>query len=138
MDVRIVRSGLAIVMGVWIALVANHWSQWMPDSVVLLAAGALSFALAIGLGAYRMKFLADNFGVLEIPEIWQGELVQAISWDVVAFASIFSALIVGGALAAAVSSALPLTFVPLAYIISIALVGLVRWIGSAIMLRVIT
>ena len=138
MDVRKVRLGLAIVMGVWIALVANHWHQWMPDSVVLLAAGALSFALAIGLGAYRMKFLEEKFGVLEIPEIWQGELVQAISWDVVAYASIFSALIVGGALAAAASPRLPLTLVPLAYILCIALVGIVRWIGSALVLRIIT
>jgi hypothetical protein len=138
MNVRTVRVVLAIVMGIWTALVANHWHQWMPDSVALIAAAALSFAVAIGLGAYRMKFLEEKFGVLEIPAIWQSELVQAISWDVVAYASIFSALILGGVLASAVSLRLPLTFVPMAYILSIALVGMARWIGSALMLRVIT
>jgi len=138
MNVRIVRVVLAVVMGIWTALVANHWHQWMPDSVALIAAAALSFALAIGLGAYRMKFLEEKFGVLEIPAIWQSELVQAISWDVVAYASIFSALILGGVLASAVSLRLPLTFVPLAYILSMTLVGIVRWAGSALMLRIIT
>jgi hypothetical protein len=125
-------------MGFWVALVANHWHQWMPDSVALIAAAALSFAVAIGLGAYRIKFLEEKFGVLEIPAIWQSELVQAISWDVVAYASIFSALILGGVLASTVSPRLPLTLVPLAYILSMALVGIVRWMGSALMLRMIT
>ena len=138
MNVRTVRLGLAVVMGIWIALVANHWHQWMPGSAVLIAAAALTFAAAIGLAAYRMKFLAENFGVLEIPEIWQGELVQAISWDVVAYTSIFSALILGGVLASAVSPRLPLTLVPLAYILSITLVAVVRWLGSALMLRMIS
>ncbi|HEY3198556.1 MAG TPA: hypothetical protein VGJ57_11130 [Nitrospirales bacterium] len=137
MNVRTVRLVLAVVMGIWIALVANHWHQWMPDSVVLIAAAALSFVVAIGLAAYRMKFLEENFGVLEIPEIWQGELVQAISWDVVAYTSIFSALILGGILAAAVSVRLPLTFVPLAYILSIAVVAIARWMASALLLRMI-
>jgi len=138
MNVRTVRLILAVVMGIWVALVANHWHQWMPDSVALIAAAALSFAVAIGLGAYRIKFLEEKFGVLEIPAIWQSELVQAISWDVVAYASIFSALILGGLLASAVSPRLPLTFVPLAYILSMALVGIVRWMGSALVLRMIT
>ena len=138
MNVRTVRLVLAVVMGFWVALVANHWHQWMPDSMALIAAAALSFAVAIGLGAYRIKFLEEKFGVLEIPAIWQSELVQAISWDVVAYASIFSALILGGVLASTVSPRLPLTLVPLAYILSMALVGIVRWMGSALMLRMIT
>jgi len=138
MNVRTVRLILAVVMGIWVALVANHWHQWMPDSVALIAAAALSFAVAIGLAAYRMKFLEEKFGALELPAIWQSELFQAISWDVVAYASIFSALILGGLLASAVSPRLPLTFVPLAYILSMALVGIVRWMGSALVLRMIT
>ena len=138
MNVRTVRLVLAGVMGIWVALVVNHWHQWMPDSVALIAAAALSFGVAIALGAYRIKFLEEKFGVLEIPAIWQSELMQAISWDVLAYASIFSALILGGVLASAVSPRLPLTFVPLAYVLSIALVGLMRWMGSALMLRMIT
>ena len=138
MNVRTVRLILAVVMGIWVALVANHWHQWMPDSVALIAAAALSFAVAIGLAAYRMKFLEEKFGALELPAIWQSELFQAISWDVVAYASIFSALILGGLLASAVSPRLPLTFVPLTYILSMALVGIVRWMGSALVLRMIT
>jgi hypothetical protein len=138
MNVRTVRLILAVVMGIWVALVANHWHQWMPDSVALIAAAALSFAVAIGLAAYRMKFLEEKFGALELPAIWQSELFQAISWDVVAYASIFSALILGGLLASVVSPRLPLTFVPLTYILSMALVGIARWMGSALVLRMIT
>jgi hypothetical protein len=138
MNVRTVRLILAVVMGIWVALVANHWHQWMPDSAALIAAAVLSFAVAIGLAAYRMKFLEEKFGALELPAIWQSELFQAISWDVVAYASIFSALILGGLLASAVSPRLPLTFVPLVYILSMALVGIMRWMGSALVLRMIT
>src|SRR5439155_1119461 len=90
-------------------------------SSLLLTTAVLSFAGAIGLGAYRMKFLEEKFGVLEIPAIWESELVQAISWDLLAYTTIFSALILGGALASAVSPRLPLSIVPLVFLISIAL-----------------
>jgi len=138
MEVLKVRLGLAVAMGIWIVVVANHWNQWMPDSSLLLATAALSFAGAIGLGAYRMKFLEEKFGVLEIPAIWESELVQAISWDLLAYTTIFSALILGGALASAVSPRLPLSIVPLVYILSIGILGILRWLLSLLMLRMIT
>ena len=138
MEVLKVRLGLALAMGIAIVVIANHWSQWMPHSVVLLTLGSLSFALAIGLGAYRMKFLEEQFGVLEIPAMWESELVQAISWDVLAYATIFSALILGGALASSLTSLLPLWGVPLAYILSIGFIGILRWLVSIVMLRLIT
>jgi hypothetical protein len=138
MEVLKVRLGLAVAMGIWIVVVANHWNQWMPNSSLLLTTAALSFAGAIGLGAYRMKFLEEKFGVLEIPAIWESELVQAISWDVLAYTTIFSALILGGAVASAVSPRLPLSVVPLVYILSIGIIGILRWLMSVLMLRMIT
>ena len=138
MEVLKVRLGLAVAMGIWIVIVANHWNQWMPHSQLLLTTAALSFAGAIGLGAYRMKFLEEKFGVLEIPAIWESELVQAISWDLLAYTTIFSALILGGALASAVSPRLPLSVVPLVYILSIGILGILRWLLSVLMLRIIT
>ena len=138
MEVLKVRLGLAAAMGIWIVVVANHWNQWMPHSPLLLSTAAVSFAGAIGLGAYRMKFLEEKFGVLEIPAIWESELVQAISWDVLAYTTIFSALILGGAMASAVSPRLPLSVVPLVYIVSIGILGILRWLMSVIMLRMIT
>jgi len=138
MEVLKVRLGLAVAMGIWIVVVANHWNQWVPHSSLLLTVAALSFAGAIGLGAYRMKFLEEKFGVLEIPAIWESELVQAISWDLLAYTTIFSALILGGALASAVSPRLPLSIVPLVYILSIGILGILRWLLSVLMLRIIT
>lgn len=138
MEVLKVRLGLALAMGIAIVVIANHWNQWMPPNAALLTIAVLLFALAIGLGAYRMKFLEEKFGVLEIPAMWESELVQAISWDVVAYASIFSALILGGALASSVTPRLPLSLVPLAYILSIGLIGILRWLVSMVMLRMIT
>jgi hypothetical protein len=138
MEVLKVRLGLAIVMGIGIVVVTSHWRQWMPDNSILLTAASLSFAVASSLGAYRLKFLEEKFGVLEIPAIWESELVQAVSWDVVAYASIFSALIIGGALASAATPVLPLSLVPLAYVLSITLIAGLRWITSAVMLRLIT
>ena len=138
MEVLKVRLGLAVAMGIWIVVVANHWNQWVPQSSLLLTVAALSFAGAIGLGAYRMKFLEEKFGVLEIPAIWESELVQAISWDLLAYTTIFSALILGGALASAVSPRLPLSIVPLVYILSIGILGILRWLLSVLMLRIIT
>src|SRR5438094_8713527 len=135
MEVLKVRLGLAVAMGVWIVIVANHWNQWMPHSPLLLASAALSFAGAIGLGAYRMKFLEEKFGVLEIPAIWESELVQAISWDVLAYTTIFSALILGGGLASAVSPRLPLSVVHLVYIFTIGILAILRWLMSLLMLR---
>ena len=137
MEVLKVRLALATIMGVGIVIIANNW-DWMRDNPILLTAAALSFAVAFSLGAYRLKFLEEKFGVLEIPAIWESELVQSISWDVVAYASIFSALIIGGALASAAAPLLPLSVVPLAYVLSIALIGLLRWVMSALMLRLIT
>jgi hypothetical protein len=138
MEVLKVRLGLAVAMGIWIVVVANHWNQWVPESSLLLTTAALSFAGAIGLGAYRMKFLEEKFGVLEIPAIWESELVQAISWDLLAYTTIFSALILGGALASAVSPRLPLSIIPLVYILSIGIMGILRWLLSVLMLRMIT
>lgn len=138
MEVLKVRLGLAVAMGIWIVVVANHWNQWVPQSSLLFTIAVLSFAGAIGLGAYRMKFLEEKFGVLEIPAIWESELFQAISWDLLAYTTIFSALILGGALASAVSPRLPLSIVPLVYILSIAIIGILRWMLSVLMLRMIT
>ena len=138
MEVLKVRLGLAVAMGIWIVVVANHWNQWVPHSPLPLTTAALSFAGAIGLGAYRMKFLEEKFGVLEIPAIWESELVQAISWDVLAYTTIFSALILGGAIASSVSPQLPLSIVPLVYILSIGIMGILRWLMSMLMLRMIS
>ena len=138
MEVLKVRLGLAVAMGIWIVVVANHWKQWVPQSSLLFTIAVLSFAGAIGLGAYRMKFLEEKFGVLEIPAIWESELVQAISWDLLAYTTIFSALILGGALASAVSPRLPLSIIPLVYILSIGIMGILRWLLSILMLRMIT
>jgi len=138
MEVLKVRLGLAVAMGIWIVVVANHWNQWVPQSSLLFTIAVLSFAGAIGLGAYRMKFLEERFGVLEIPAIWESELVQAISWDLLAYTTIFSALILGGALASAVSPRLPLSIIPLVYILSIGIMGILRWLLSILMLRMIT
>jgi len=102
MEVLKVRLGLAVAMGIWIVVVANHWNQWMPHSSLLLTTAVLSFAGAIGLGAYRMKFLEEKFGVLEIP------------------------------------ARLPLSIVPLVYILSIGILGILRWLLSVLMLRIIT
>src|SRR2546429_4305496 len=123
MEVLKVRLGLAVAMGIWIVIVANHWNQWMPHSPLLLTTAALSFAGAIGLGAYRMKFLEEKFGVLEIPAIWESELVQAISWDVLAYTTIFSALILGGALASFFFLRIPPPTVPPLFPLPIGLLG---------------
>ena len=138
MGVKTVRLALAAAMGLLIVFVANNWYRWMPHNKILLTAGALSFALAISLGAYRMKFLEEKFGVLEIPAIWEGELIQGISWDVVAYASIFAAVIIGGVIAFAVTPMLPLTLIPLTYILCMGCMVLLRWMMSTLMFRFIT
>jgi hypothetical protein len=129
MGVKTVRLALATAMGLLIVLLANNWYHWMPHNKILLAAGALSFALAISLGAYRMKFLEEKFGVLEIPAIWEGELIQGISWDVVAYASIFAAVVIGGVIAFAVTPMLPLSLIPLTYILCMGCIILLRLPG---------
>ncbi len=138
MGVKTVRLVLAAAMGLLIVLVANNWYRWMPHNKILLAAGTLSFALAISLGAYRMKFLEEKFGALEIPAIWEGELIQGISWDVVAYASIFAAIVIGGVIAFAVTPMLPLSLIPLTYILSVGCIVLLRWMMSTLMFRFIT
>jgi uncharacterized membrane protein YvlD (DUF360 family) len=85
-----------------------------------------------------MKFLEEKFGVLEIPAIWEGELIQGISWDVVAYASIFAAAVIGGIVAFAVTPMLPLSLIPLTYIVCIGCMVLLRWMMSTLMFRFIT
>jgi hypothetical protein len=129
-DVFKVRIGLAVLMGVVAVVVANHWREWMPHSGVLIVCGALAFAIASAVGAYRIRYLQEKFGVIQIPVFWESEMVQVISWDIVAYATIFSALVIGGLIASMVASTLPLSLVPLAYILSIILTGILRWILS--------
>jgi hypothetical protein len=138
MEVMRVRIGLAIVMGILAVVIATHWQQWMPHNPVLVISAALSFVVAIALGAYRIKFLEEKFGVLEIPVIWESEIVQAVSWDIVAYASIFSALVIGGVIASSMAPMLPLSLLPLAYIVCILLIGVIRWGLSVVMATVIT
>ena len=138
MGVKTVRLALAAAMGLLIVLIANNWDRWMPHNKILLIASALSFALAISLGAYRMKFLEEKFGVLEIPAIWEGELIQGISWDVVAYTSLFAAVIIGGVIALLVTSMLPKTLIPLTYILCMGCMVVLRWMMSTLMLRFIT
>jgi hypothetical protein len=137
MEVMRVRLGLAIVMGILAVVIATHWQQWMPHNPVLVVSALLSFVVATALGAFRIKFLEEKFGVLEIPVIWESEIVQAISWDIVAYASIFSALVIGGVIASLLAPMIPLSLLPLAYIVSILLVGLLRWGMSLAMASVI-